>query len=96
MDVDICASYAKADGTPQIIQSSVTKLPLSMLLHSVREESEGEIHKVDFTFSGNYNDTVRSFLPGNILLKKTDLKLQACTIKNIACFLERRQFWQGH
>jgi hypothetical protein len=64
MDVDICASYAKADGTPQIIQSSVTQLPLSMLLHSVREEPEGQIHKVEFYFTGNFNEVIKNFLPG--------------------------------
>jgi hypothetical protein len=66
MNVDICASYAKADGTPQIIQTSATKLPLSMLMHTTREESEGEVHSIGFDFAGNYNDTVRAFLPGTL------------------------------
>lgn len=67
MNVDICASYAKADGTPQIIQTSATKLPLSMLMHTTREQSEGEDHSIGFDFAGNYNDTVRAFLPGNLI-----------------------------
>ncbi|XP_059486399.1 protein PTHB1 [Neocloeon triangulifer] len=64
MDVDICASYAQADGTPQIIQTGVTKLPLSMLLFPAREAAKDETHKLNFLFLGPYNDTVRAYIPG--------------------------------
>ncbi|XP_065337677.1 protein PTHB1 isoform X1 [Cloeon dipterum] len=66
MDVNICASYAQADGTPQIIQTVATTLPLSMLLHPARQppDDNDEQYKLNFTFLGPYNDTVRAYIPG--------------------------------